>query len=196
MTINYNFFKKHNMRNFLSNQFLPAVILIITGVFLVRKYISPLYSSIAIIGLYFYSYFIHIFFHLIPENISPHYIHHNNDKISRGLNLMIETLTDTVFFVMLYFFQKIIKIEIFPNILILYYGIIYVSVHIINFSIFGNKNHKKHHKKNHELRYCNYGPDSIDHLLGSNCDNNWENQLHFLPNIVISYLICNHIIHL
>ena len=123
--------------------------------YLVKKTISPIHSFLAILGLYYYSYFIHRAYHYIPEQINPHMIHHKNNTLTRVVNLTIECLTDSSFFVVLYFFQKLIGYELFPNILILYYGIIYVSVHIINFSIFGDENHKKHHDEK-DKKYCNY----------------------------------------
>ena len=147
MNINYDFFKKKNMKGFMLNQFLPATLIIVVGMYLVKGKVSPLYTFFSIIFLYYYSYFIHIFFHNLPDSLNPHFIHHNNKELPRLINLLIETLTDILFFVILYGFQKLINYEIFPSILILYYGIIYISVHIINFSLFGVESHKKHHTK-------------------------------------------------
>ena len=166
--------------------------LIVVGVYLVRKDVSPIHSFLAIFGLYYYSYFIHRAYHYIPESINPHMIHHKNKNIARIINLMIECLTDMSFFAVLYLFQNLIGYQVFPNILILYYGIVYVSIHIINFSVFGNENHEKHHNEK-DKKYCNYGPDPIDHIMNTNCDNNWEDMTHHLPNILVSYLICNYL---
>ena len=63
---------------------------------------------------------------------------------------------------------------------------------IINFSVFGNENHKKHHNEK-DKKYCNYGPDPIDHMMNTNCDNQWEDMVHHVPNILISYAICSYI---
>ena len=192
MNINFNFFKKRDIREFLINQFMPAVLIITVGMYLVKGKISPPYALFSIIGLYYYSYFIHMFFHILPENINPHYLHHNNKKMSRVFNLLIETLTNILFFLILYVFQRIIRYDVFPNILILYYALIYISVHIINFSLFKIESHTKHHNKQNNT-YCNYGPDSIDHFLNTNCDEKWENQIHYLPNILISYIVCSYL---
>lgn len=192
MAINYNFFKKKDMKHFLRNQFLTGMTLIVVGVYLVRKDVSPIHSFLAIFGLYYYSYFIHRAYHYIPESINPHMIHHKNKDIARIINLMIECLTDMSFFAVLYLFQNLIGYQVFPNILILYYGIVYVSIHIINFSVFGNENHEKHHNEK-DKKYCNYGPDPIDHIMNTNCDNNWEDMTHHLPNILVSYFICNYL---
>ena len=78
MAINYDFFKRKEMKDFLRNQFLTGFIVIVVGVYLVRKDISPLYSGLSILGLYYYSYFIHRAYHYIPESINPHMIHRNH----------------------------------------------------------------------------------------------------------------------
>ena len=93
-------------------------------------------------------------------------IHHKNKKITKIINLTIECLTNASFFYIVIFISKFYRISIFPNMLILYYGIIYVSVHIINFSLFGNDAHKKHHNEKYN-KYYNYGPDSIDHIMNT-----------------------------
>ena len=183
----YDFFKKNNIKDFFKNQFLISIILIIIGIYLTKKKISPLYTIISLILLYFYSYFAHITFHLLPEIINPHLLHHVK-KINIILNLSIEIATNVFFFIFLYAFQKLINITIIPNILILYYGIIYVSIHIVNYSIFENKTHENHHKNN----MYNYGPDTMDHIFKTNFDNTWEDYVHILPNILFSYIICSY----
>ena len=193
MVFNCSILKKQNIHKFLKEQFLTTWILIIVGVYLTRNTISPIYSSISIICLFFYSYFAHRIIHLLPENINPHLIHHNNKQMSRVMNLTIEMLTNTLMFFILYIFQKIINITILPNMLILYYGIIYTSIHIINYSIFGNNHHKKHHESVNKTQHYNYGPDTIDHIFETNFDDSWENFVHMLPNILISYIICSYI---
>ena len=103
MTINYNFFKKNEMKYFLRNQFLTGLITIIVGVYLVKKKVSPIHSFWAMIGLFFYSYFIHRAYHYIPERINPHMIHHKNKGLARELNLTIECLIDSSLFIILFF---------------------------------------------------------------------------------------------
>tara|TARA_B110000285_G_C15137457_1_gene628070 strand:- start:3239 stop:3562 length:324 start_codon:yes stop_codon:yes gene_type:complete len=102
--------------------------------------------------------------------------------------------TNILFFFILFIFQKLINITIFPNTLIIYYGMIYTSVHIINYSVFGSNHHVKHHESINKAQYYNYGPDTIDHIFGTNFDDSWENFGHMLPNILVSYIICNYIL--
>ena len=143
MTINYKFFEKESMEGFMKKQFLPSFVLITFGAYLVKKEVSPIYSFFVLWALYFYSYYSHVVVHWIPKTINPHLLHHTDDEIPFLLNLAIEGSVNTFFFVLLYYAQLYAGVEIFPPILILYYCIIYVSVHLINFSIFGKeKNHE------------------------------------------------------
>lgn len=190
MTINYKFFEKESMEGFMKKQFLPSFVLITFGAYLVQKEVSPIYSFFVLWALYFYSYYSHVVVHWIPKTINPHLLHHTDDEIPFLLNLAIEGSVNTFFFVLLYYAQLYAGVEIFPPILILYYCIIYVSVHLINFSIFGKeKNHEKHHHAK-DMKFCNYGPDTIDHFLGTNCDKTWADHTHYFPNILASFYIC------
>ena len=51
MNINYDFFKKKNMKGFMLNQFLPATLIIVVGMYLVKGKVSPLYTFFSIIFL-------------------------------------------------------------------------------------------------------------------------------------------------
>ena len=155
----------------------------------------------------FYSYFIHILFHKIPHKYNLHLKYHHNSeqnstKIGKIVSFIIEfLLVDVGVFFLLYLLQKLVNYELFPPILILYYGIIYVTVHNINYSILHIGNHTKHHfgqrgnaslnlfEGDNELLTTNYGPDTIDHLLGTNHDNVVENMFHNIPNILFAFLI-------
>ena len=96
-----------------------------------------------------------------------------------------------MFFVIFYFIQKLLNIDFVPNIIIVYYALIYVSVHIINYSVFHlAKSHVIHHETTtEEKKTCNYGPDFADHLFGTNYDDNFENYNHIIPNILMAFLI-------
>jgi hypothetical protein len=77
----------------------------------------------------------------------------------------------------------------------MFYGLLYISVHIINYSIFHtSEKHIKHHiTSNKTLSPQNYGPDFIDHIFGTNSDEEFENYNHILPNILISFIITYYI---
>ena len=108
--------------------------------------------------------------------------------ISNHIYWIIETTINVLFFVVFYYAKVLFELKFIPTILIVYYGIIYVSVHVINYSIFHlGKNHRNHHLD--QTQKCNFGPDPLDHLLNSNCNSNYENLMHMLPNILGAFLI-------
>jgi hypothetical protein len=194
MYLNTDFFNKQKFNDFLYRQFSYSFVLVIFGIILTHKTISPLYTSFLIVGLMYYSYFIHMFLHIIPEKYNPHLaFHHNveynsihNNKI---ISFIIEALfVDVGFFLFLYYFQILVGYELFPPILIMYYGIIYVSIHNINYSILHIGNHQKHHFGDKGGITTNFGPDTLDHFLGTNQDSTFEHMYHYIPNIIFAFL--------
>jgi len=142
MHINFSFFNKQNFPDFLYNHFLYSTIIILFAIVLTYKTISPFYSIILILGLMYYSYFIHVLLHLLPQNISPHLLFHHNPeqnlkKNGKIISFIIEAFfVDIGIFYFLYLIQKMINYELFPPIFIVYYGLIYISIHNINYSIY------------------------------------------------------------
>jgi hypothetical protein len=64
-------------------------------------------------------------------------------------------------FLLLILLQYITGIEIAPKLIILFIGIWYSSAHVINLSVYPNKEHRTHHV---ETGY-NYGPSYMDFLF-------------------------------
>jgi hypothetical protein len=123
----------------------------------------------------------------------------------KTVHLMIETTVNIGFFALVYGFQRLCQTEFIPTILIVYYGIIYVSVHIINYSLcHASPKHVLHHHtcdpaaaaaaddttKPTKTATKNYGPDTIDHLFGTNDDDTFENLNHMIPNILVAFFFC------
>tara|TARA_Y100000816_G_C26101482_1_gene583925 strand:- start:32 stop:664 length:633 start_codon:yes stop_codon:yes gene_type:complete len=190
--INFNFTSKKDMKQFLSLQFIPGFLLVMVGIYLVKDTVSPIKAGLSIMFLYFYSYFVHRFSHGLPDAINLHSVHHTENDLPYGANLLIESITDILFFAAVWGIQIVLNIKIIPSILIFYYGLIYVTVHMINFSLIGNPTHKQHHNADTK-KSCNYGPDSVDHIMNTNCDESWEDMGHYIPNIAISYLITDYL---
>jgi hypothetical protein len=195
MYLNLTFFDKEIFKKFLYNQFSYTFVLVIFGIILTYKTISPLYTCFLMVGLMYYSYFIHMLLHIIPQRYNPHLaFHHNTDQNStnngRIISFIIEALfVDIGFFLLLYYFQILINYELFPPILIMYYGIIYITVHNINYSILHIGNHQKHHFGDNGEITTNFGPDTLDHFLGTNEDSIFEHMYHYTPNILFSFLV-------
>jgi len=194
----FHLFLKNNLPQIFRNQFIPNFIVFIFGFFLTYKKYSPVLSFVSIMILYFYSYFIHKLFHYFPDVLNIHLNNHHNHKensikIVKIINLMIELFSNIMFFVIFYYIQKFLSIDFVPKILIFYYGFIYVSVHIINYSIFhASHAHVLHHKSSEnkdKSKTCNYGPDLVDHIFHTNCNKKIENYNHIIANTLVSFLI-------
>jgi sterol desaturase/sphingolipid hydroxylase (fatty acid hydroxylase superfamily) len=190
--------EKTHLPNFLRNQFISFFCVFVFACLLTHKKYSPIYTGFGIFILFFYSYFIHIAFHNFPDIINIHVTHHHNVEENKNimnklLNFFLEFFTNIIFFVIFYYFQKLTNIHLVPNIIIFYYGFIYVTVHNINYSIFHvSEEHVLHHKTTDDdnVKTCNYGPDLADHIFNTNCNKtNFENYNHIIPNTLLSFLI-------
>ena len=204
MVYEYELYKDY-ISNFLDNQFIPNCLIILFGCILTYKTYNPLATIIYMFVLYLIYYFIHIELHRIPKIINVHMnCHHNyednKNNINRICNLSLEFILESSIVALFYFLQKIFNIifyEIFnttftPEILTFYYGIIYVSIHVINYSIFHTANeHVLHHDTTDDntVKTCNYGPDLMDKIFETNYSNKFENYNHIIPNIMMSFLI-------
>jgi len=191
-----------NTISFFYNQFPALFFIIIFGLILTHKSISKTYTIFSIIFILFYSYFAHIFIHIFPKELLNFHllIHHNKnynktDNIAKTIfGYLVELGINISIFAILYVIQKIVKIETVPPIILLYFGIIYISNHMINYTIFHIGNHPEHHDhdndNDNDLKYpCNYSLDMLDHLFGTNCNSTFENMNHLIINIIISFVV-------
>ena len=197
-----NLMMKDKLPSVFYNQFLPNFNLLVFCILLTYKTYSPLLIGVSLFILYFYSYFVHRLFHSLPSIINFHTnLHHNklfnSTKIKKILNLFLELFTNVLFFVIFYYVQKILfNHNYIPEIVIFYYGFIYTTVHIINYSIIHTSPaHTLHHTTSEQLytKCCNYGPDLVDHIFNTNYNNEIENYNHIIPNTILSFLITYYI---
>lgn len=199
-----NFIKYSNFSDYIKNQFIHSYIILIGAFILGNGIHYPIISFFSMIFLYLYSYFIHKLFHNLPRPFNVHMDYHhnsNNEKsiVSKYTNLIIELISNILFFAIIYFIQLLININIIPNMFIFYYGFIYVSTHIINYSLFHlAPEHVIHHETsdlsfNKDMKVCNYGPDLLDHIFETNFSETFENYNHIIPNILISFLLTKNI---
>lgn len=207
-----NFLTKTNLPNYCNKQLLLIFTLFLLGCYLTLETHSLLYSIGSLLFLTFYSYFIHYLCHKLPDVISIHLTYHHVPQAQwwiRALHLLIETIVNIGFFGIIYGLQRLLQIQVIPTILIVYYGMIYVSVHIINYSLcHASPKHVIHHTTSDPSSATddskqpttpttpatlsatkNYGPDSIDHLFGTNDDETFEDFNHMIPNILISFAV-------
>lgn len=141
---------------------------------------------------WFWAYWIHRLHHNLPSTgigfyLNPHIsIHHSHEKLlPRWLDLFIETIHNIVWFFFLYILQELTQIHIVPTSIIVLSMLVYSSVHVINYSMFGSEKHRRQH----EIPDSNYGPDFLDHVFGTNSDPELEDMSHFIPNSILSTLL-------
>ena len=70
--------QKTHLPNFLNKQFIPIFCFFVFAFLLTHKKYSPIYIGFSIFVIFYYSYFIHIAFHKLPDIINLHVNHHHN----------------------------------------------------------------------------------------------------------------------
>ena len=165
-----------------------TIIYIVFAVLLTYKKTNPMISIVSVVILFLYVYIGHIFASLnIFKEYNPHlYFHHNKDDEINKKYLFIEFFSNIFLFIIIYFINYYLLYGFIPNILIFYSASIYVTNHLINYSLLNlSPSHILHHKYIH----CNYGPDFFDHLFGTNCDEQVENFDYIIPHVVFAFFI-------
>lgn len=120
-----------------------------------------------------WSYAGHVFAHKVssdwPFNIlNPHvYLHHKKSvEMPRWLELVIEATVNFFGFFILYILQRILGLHIFSTSLLLGAAFLYITIHILDYSIIGKEDHSQHHLRT----FCNYDPEFFDTLFSTRCD--------------------------
>jgi hypothetical protein len=138
---------------------------------------SQIITLLSVFLVHGWVYFVHIGLHKAHQYgifnfLNTHMVyHHQTEKtIPRYLELFYETITDSIMNLSLYGFQKLVSIEIVPFYVILLFTLTYVSIHIINYSIIGSVFHRRHH----DTLDKNLAPDAMDHLCGTNYNEEFE----------------------
>jgi hypothetical protein len=145
-------------------------LLLVSAAFMSLQLLYPTYSPAFIFFqsfcIKFWVYFLHRACHLLP-NISLNYhlySHHNKLlNLPRPLELVFEFLTNFSWFLILLVVKYIFDLQIISTTLVLFIGLWYSSVHVINLSLFSHIEHKVHHAD----YTVNFGPSHIDYLFGT-----------------------------
>ena len=145
-------------------------LIILTSGVLCMNLVSPdaslIKTSLQVIFLNVWVYWIHRVSHVLPECLYNYHIYSHHDKkldLDRPIELFFEFLTNMSWFMLLIFLQIVTGVYIVPDILTIFIGLWYSSVHVLNLSLIPNIEHKIHHT---ELN-VNYGPPSIDFIFGT-----------------------------
>ena len=156
-------------------------------------------SFIQTLVLLAWAYYGHVLAHYITSNyslnrINPHiWIHHENIfNVPRWINLVSEAISNMFSFLVILFIQWLFNLNIFSTSIVFCAGLLYVLIHIADYSIIGDKEHREHH----EFNTCNYAPSFMDILNNTRCgddlvpyvDRN-EEAIHGIAAAMITYFL-------
>lgn len=168
------------------------LVLLAFSVLIVGSDRSPWVTAAGLLIVYGWVYFVHRGIHLLPTTgplsfLNPHVLfHHRHDsEMDRRLELAIETANDLWMNLSLLVVQLFLGVSLVPTSVIVFYALLYTSVHIVNYSIVGSPTHQHHHRQMN----TNYGPDTLDHLFGTSTDGTWEDLTPITVNACIAALV-------
>jgi len=147
--------------------------------YLLTRPCDPLYLLSGLICMPLWLYGSHRALHQIPRDSVLLYPvfhiwgHHGVPKpvSNRTVELIAETAWEAFFWIVVpLWLQWVTGIHLIPTSLVLLTSLMWISIHVIQYSILGSDTHSRHHKDTR----VNYGPDVLDHLFGTNYDETHE----------------------
>jgi hypothetical protein len=167
-------------------------LLLASGTYMSFQLLYPAYSP----GFIFFQsfciniwvYLLHRACHLLPNiPLNYHlYSHHNKQfHLSRPLELFCEFFTNFSWFLLILLLKYCFDLQLISTSLVLFLGLWYSSVHVVNLSLFPHMEHKLHH---HDYT-VNYGPPYIDYLFGTLQVEDGYTADYEIPNGIASFAI-------
>jgi hypothetical protein len=138
----------------------------VLGSNLVPKETPLLITGLQLLLINVWAYWGHRILHMLPEFFYNYhiYVHHNKKlHLERYIELFYEFHTNMLLFIIPLVLQRITNIYIIPEILILFVGLWYSTVHVLNLSLIPNIEHSTHHV---DPKY-NFGPSYMDFIFGT-----------------------------
>lgn len=155
------------------------------------------------IGSYYIHYYSHVGWPLI-RHYDPHYLIHHTDKrhgylddlIFEFFGLLAGSFLSIVVPVWWLGWQNTLR-----PVLIMHGALMYTSIHVINYTLFGSRIHRWHHVAYDGLdasqrRICNLGPDWVDHLFQTSYDGEIENSNEFAINTLCAAFVVMAVVHI
>jgi len=168
--------------------------------YLLTHPIDPLYLLSGVVCMPMWLYWSHRALHLIPLgswSLLPVFHiwgHHGNPKPiqDRTLELIAETVWEVFFWIVLpIWIQRATGFHFMPVSIVLLGALMWISIHIVNYSIIGTETHSRHHR---DVR-INYGPDILDHMFGTNYDHTHEDTTYYVFNAMWSAIVVLYLKH-
>jgi sterol desaturase/sphingolipid hydroxylase (fatty acid hydroxylase superfamily) len=150
-------------------------------------------ATFGIVFMYFWVYFVHRSLHLLPNWATTHMSFHHAaadaKPLPRWLELVFETATDAGMNLALLVVQWVAGYQLVHPLIVVFFTLTYMSAHIINYSICGSETHRIHHTELNK----NFGPDTVDHIVGTNFDESFEDMTPIMFNAACSFVIIGYI---
>jgi len=158
------------------------------SLYLVYPAYSPFSIGLQLTGVNLWVYLIHRICHSLPNQVWNYHIYSHHNKLlglSRPVELICEFFTDFSWFLLLLGIKLFFQFDWLSTSIILFVGIWYSTVHVLNLSLGNYIEHKLHHV-NHEY---NYGPPYMDFLFGTlKVDKDYTSDFE-IPNGVGAFVI-------
>jgi len=139
-----------------------------------------------------WSYAGHVFAHQISSKgplryLNPHvFLHHDKTiPMPRALELIIEAIVNFFGFFIIFIVQWLFNFEVLSPSLLIGASFLYITMHILDYSIRGDPGHALHHVKH----YCNYDPEFFDALFNTRCEPEkpYTNMVKEIPHAVFAF---------
>ena len=157
------------------------------------NYVSGLFTLVTVLLL---SYFLHLFSHFntpiinILSNTHTKY-HHSKEK-NKYIDLITEFLVNFFVWFSLILFNHYLFLshsEYYSFRVLLMYSLFYTSIHILDYTLGDSDIHKIHKEVEENNRICNLGPDFIDKMFSTHCNNQYENTNKYTINLIIIFVV-------
>jgi len=178
---------RERIADIILNAYLLMAFTFVVFAYILTHPCDPLFLLSGIVGMPLWLYLSHRALHLIPKDsfvLTPVFHiwgHHGKPKpiTNRTLELIAETVWESFFWIFLpIWLQHITGLHFIPTSIVLLGAFMWISIHIINYSIIGSETHSRHHKDT----TVNYGPDVVDHFFGTNYDHTHEDTTYYCFN--------------
>lgn len=153
------------------------------------SFMSAILQSILLL---IWSYSGHVLAHKVSsywpfDVLNPHvYIHHNKAiHLNRTSELIVEAIVNFSGFFIIIICQWLTGIHLFSTAMVLGSAFLYIAIHILDYSIFHNEDHKQHHEKT----LCNYAPEFMDILFKTSCEPEkpYRNMVVEIPHAILAF---------
>ena len=188
------------MADFIEHGFLLMGAVFTWCAYLLTHPCDPLYLLSGIVLMPAWLYWSHRALHLIPKDsillypVIHIWSHHGIPKPipDRALELLTETVWELFFWTFLpIWIQSVTGFHFIPTSIVLLASFMWISIHMINYSILGSTTHSRHHGDT----TVNYGPDVLDHLFGTNYDHTHEDTTYYVFNAMAAALAVLYLKH-